>query len=86
LAGFANGGLVRAVSGAMHELPRFATGGMVDTGKLAGSGAGGHPLTLVIDGEKFSGMTAQDRTFEKLSKFATRRSIQSAGRKPLWVG
>lgn len=82
LAGFANGGLVRAIS---HGLPRFATGGMVETGKLAGA-QGGHPLTLVIDGEKFTGMTAQDKTFEKLSKFATRRSIQSAGRKPLWVG
>lgn len=85
LLGFANGGLVTAVSGAMSDFPRFATGGLVDTAGLGGV-KGSHPLTLVIDGEKFTGMSAEDRTFDKLQKFAVRRSIQSAGRKPLWVG
>ena len=84
LAGFANGGLVRAVSNGMH-IPAFATGGMVSTDGISGGQAAGHPLTLVIDGEKFTGMTAEDRTFDKLSRFAVRRTIQSAGRKALWT-
>lgn len=82
LAGFANGGFVRAI-GSLAPMPRFATGGLVDT-KLVG-GANGHPVTLNIGGEIFTGLVAEDKTFDRLQRFAVRRNIQSPGHKPQWV-
>lgn len=83
LSGFANGGLART-AGAMM-IPGFANGGLASFGDMAlASSSGGRPLVLNIDGESFSGLTADDRTAERLTRFANRRNIESAGRKPLW--
>lgn len=84
ITGFANGGAVSAASSLMG-VPGYATGGLVTADALAGGASKGRPLVLQIGDEMFTGMTAEDKTAEKLSRFATRRNIQSAGRKPSWV-
>lgn len=81
LAGFANGGMVRAMS---SSIPRFADGGMVHALSQASGGNKGN-LTLRIGDEVFTGITAEDRTFDKLSRFANRKAITTGGRKPGWV-
>ena len=81
LAGFADGGMVRAMG---DLVPRFASGGLVGDLGPAGGGSKGN-LTLVLDGQTFNGISAEDSTFQRLQKYAVRRNVQSAGRKPLWV-
>lgn len=85
LSGFADGGFVGAISRKM-EIPAFANGGMVQAIVGNQQSAGGRPFVLNINGERFDGLTAEDRTFDRLKTFAVKRTVQSAGRKPLWVG
>jgi phage-related protein len=78
---FAAGGIVHAAASAMlPPIPRFALGGPV----VAGAGVAGRPFTLQIGGEEFTGMTASQDTVEKLERFAVRKQVRSAGRKPTW--
>lgn len=84
VAGFANGGLVRSLA-ALAPVPGFANGGLVSAGDLAPAMAGGgRPFVLQIGDEVFTGLHAEDKTADKLSRYATRRSVHSAGRRPSW--
>lgn len=75
-------GLTRVVGNISPAIPRFAAGGLV----TAGAGGGGSsPLTIVMPGgERLTGMTASNNTVADLQRYATGRSISSAGRKPQW--
>lgn len=91
---FAAGGLVQSLSfdpaalrDAMQgiisfDAPRmqprmaYADGGMVR--------GGGNVLNLSIDGQRFEGLNADEDTFGALQKYAAKRSLRSAGRKPTW--
>lgn len=79
IAGFADGGMIRAASSAL--LPGFANGGLALADNIGG---GGRSFVLNIDGQTFDGLVAEDRTVAKLQQFATRRHVQSGGRKPAW--
>jgi len=81
---FALGGLVRAMDSVRPKSNHFADGGLADLASLGGASTG-RPFVLNIGGEVFSGLTAEDQTFDKLQRFAVRRHVQSAGRKPSWV-
>jgi len=83
--GFAGGGLVRALQSTL-AMPAFAAGGPVAVPVVANGSAGGRPFVLQIGNELFGGMTAEDDTVDRLQRFATRRGLSSAGRKPSWVG
>jgi phage-related protein len=77
---FADGGLVRVAQSFVPELPampRFATGGAVVAG-------GGRPMTLHIGDQAIPGLTANASAVTQLQKYAARKSVNSAGRKPLW--
>jgi methyl-accepting chemotaxis protein len=74
LQGFATGGLVGMPSLAPTPILSFADGGAVDTPRNA--------LTLVLDGESFGGLLAQDDVFEGLKKKAVKKSLSP--RKPNW--
>lgn len=72
-------------------LPAFASGGLVSISAPAPAFAGGapggvsgRPLTLVLDGEKFSGLIAPEAVAGKLAAFASGRKLKSAGGKPEW--
>ena len=75
--GMALGGLVSFDSRPMHPRMAYAEGGPISAGR-------GNTLNLAIDGQRFSGLRADDDTFDRLSKFASSRSLRSAGRKPTW--
>ncbi|WP_027521763.1 hypothetical protein [Bradyrhizobium sp. Ec3.3] len=80
--GFAGGGVVRAAASAMlPPVPRFAGGGPVIVGAGAG---GGNPFTLQIGNDVFTGLTATDDAVERLGRYAVRKQVSSAGRKPNW--
>lgn len=70
---FANGGLVTPMA-----MPRFASGGHVQRA--------GHTLNLTVGGETFGGLQMTDATADRLTKYAVRKQVASAGRKPSWVG
>lgn len=75
---FNTGGLVGSFAGAGAPV-RFAEGGL-------NGGNAGRPLTLVIGDQEFNGLTVQDDTANRMSRYASRRGIRSTGRKPLWFG
>lgn len=77
---FNMGGLVESMSSAL--MPRFADGGLV---AMAAPVGGGRPVNVTIGGEMFS-MNAPDDVAEKLVRYASRRRVASAGRKPSWYG
>jgi hypothetical protein len=73
------GGLVDALA-PMRAIPAYASGGAV---------AAGGPdsiINLTIGQESFFGLRAPEDTAAKLTKFARRKGVRSAGRKPAWVG
>jgi hypothetical protein len=77
--GFNMGGLVDALA-PMRAIPAYASGGAV---------AAGGPdsiINLTIGQESFFGLRAPEDTAAKLTKFARRKGVRSAGRKPAWVG
>jgi hypothetical protein len=78
--GFANGGLVSALSSAMPKAGRygFAHGGPARS-------SSGRPITLVLDGQSFN-MSAEQDVAESLVRYSTTRRVRSAGRKPAYVG
>lgn len=78
LPAFASGGLVTGLPG-FSSAPAFAGG-------AAMGGASGRPLTLVLDGETFSGLSAPEDVAGKLVSFAAGRKVRSAGKKPGWYG
>jgi tellurite resistance protein len=80
--GFAAGGLVRGASMLLPPLPRFAAGGPVLTG--AGNSGSGRPFSLHIGSDVFNGLTASEDTVDKLERYAVRKQMHSAGRKPNW--
>lgn len=76
IRGFAEGGLNSITS----PMPRVA---------FAGGSSGratSRPLTLVIGDQEFGGLTVEDNTAENMARYATRRGVRSAGRRPLWFG
>lgn len=76
--GFNAGGLV---SGLTSPMPRmaFAEGGLVNS-------KAGRPLILQIGDAEFEGIMVQDDTANKMARYAARRGVRSAGRKPGWFG
>jgi hypothetical protein len=75
--GFANGGLVSAMSPVIPAL-RFADGGLAQSG-----GVTGRPVNLNIGGEQFQ-MVSQGNTADRLQRFATGKRLRSTGRRPTW--
>jgi hypothetical protein len=69
--------------------PAFAMGGPVGIPvpalAAAASSASGRPVMLTLGSETFT-MTADDDVAEKLIRYASRRRVKSAGRKPSWYG
>lgn len=81
--GFSTGGLVNGLTrNLLGEMPRFASGGLVEVG--GPDGLGGRPLNLTIGNEVFEGLLAPEKVAEKLVAYANGRSTRSAGRKPAW--
>jgi hypothetical protein len=79
IPGFNMGGLVDALA-PMRAVPAYATGGPVATGGPDSI------INLTIGQESFFGLRAPEDTAAKLTKFARRKGVRSAGRKPAWVG
>lgn len=80
---------MRKLNAGLIDIPGLAGGGLVGPQlvpmpALAGGGPAGRPLTLVIDGETFAGLTAPSDVMEELTRFATNRALRSGGRKPSW--
>lgn len=81
---FNTGGLVSAMqSGLSSMTPSFSMPGVPDA---SGNGSSGRPLTLVLDGQSYTGLTAQEETARALEKLSTKATLRSAGRKPTWFG
>jgi hypothetical protein len=78
MQGFNMGGLVQSL-GALMPRTQFADGGLVSA-SLAG---GSRPVNINIGGETFA-MSASDDVVDRLQRFASAKSIRSAGRKPSW--
>lgn len=80
LPSFNTGGLVAGLTPSLPGVgaPAFADGGQVSSG-------GGRPLTLQLGNEIFEGLIAPESTADRLVRYAQRRNLQSAGRKPSWV-
>lgn len=74
------GGLVEGLTSQL--VPRFAEGGLVALPAAAG---GGRPINVTLGGETFA-MTAPDDVAEKLVRYASKRRVANAGRKPSWYG
>jgi len=68
-----------AVGALAPRTARFAQGGLVALPRV-----GGRPINLTIEGQRFEGLTVPEDTAESLVRFATRRQMSSAGRKPNW--
>lgn len=75
--GFNAGGLVGAMMQS-PSIPRFAEGGLNATPT--------RPLTLVIGDQEFAGLTVQDDTADNMARYAARRGVRQAGRRPVWFG
>jgi hypothetical protein len=79
------------------KVPRFALGGLIEAPRLAPAmaplrlAAGGPvtgrgtPLTLVLDGRRFEGLTAPEHVADSLKSHAISRQVASTGRKPSWL-
>jgi hypothetical protein len=78
LRGFAAGGLVAPMTGAAPAVA-FARSGNA-------AGGGGRPLVLQIGDQVFDGLTVQDNTADSMARYAQRRGVRSAGRRPMWFG
>ncbi len=68
--------------------PQFAMGGPVGIpvpAIVGGQGASGRPVMITLGEETFA-MTAENDVAEKLIRYASRRRVKSAGRKPSWYG
>jgi hypothetical protein len=76
--GFNMGGLVDALA-PMRAVPAYASGGSVRGGPES-------VLNLTIGTEAFFGLRAPEDTAAKLTKFARRKGVRAAGRKPSWYG
>lgn len=72
---FSMGGIVESLGSLMPGRTHFADGGIAVAG-------GGAPLTLVIDGKSFAGLTADRSAVDQLTKYSISRQLHSAGRKP----
>jgi hypothetical protein len=72
--GYALGGLIMPPP----MQPNFAAGGLVTSPRA------GNTLNLTIGDQTFEGLTADDDTMDRLTRFASRRQLSSAGRKPRW--
>lgn len=77
---FALGGLVDAVNTPLG----FAGGGPSIIAAGGSSGGGGRPLTLVLDGRQFGGLTGPSKTMRDLENHAKMRQLKSTGVKPSW--
>lgn len=82
-AGFALGGLAGSGVADRSLLPRSSV--RSPRAPLAAAG-GGHPLTLVLDGRSFGGMTATDDAVGELVQFARQTKMRSLGAKPSYYG
>jgi len=78
--GFNMGGLAHAASSFMPSVSRFADGGLATA--QAGSGSL-RPVNVNIGGESFPMMGGSD-VVGQLQRYASRKSLRSAGRKPTW--
>lgn len=78
LRGFSVGGLVDGLSRSL-AVPTFATGGLNLAPAMASRG---RPITLVLDGRSFGGLSASDDAAESLIRYARKRGLASAGRAP----
>lgn len=79
------------------KVPRFALGGLIEAPRLAPAmaplrlAAGGPvtsrgtPLTLVLDGRRFEGLSAPEHVADSLKSHAISRQVASTGRKPSWL-
>lgn len=77
-AAFASGGLAGSVAPALARAPiRRATGGSVTAPRR---------LDLVLDGQRFSGLSAPGDTAADLERYAARKRLASAGKRPSWEG
>lgn len=74
------GGLVDGLKAGL--VPGFAMGGLV---AVAAPSGGGRPINVTIGNDTFA-MSAPDDVADKLIKYASRRKVASAGRKPSWYG
>lgn len=79
LPSFNTGGFVAGLTPSLPSLsaPAFADGGLAS--------GGGRPLTLQLGNETFEGLIAPESTADRLVRYAQRRNLQSAGRKPSWL-
>lgn len=79
-AKFSLGGLASSVGNVMPSIPRFATGGAVQT-----SGGGDmRPFVLQIGDKAFTGLRAPASAVDELTRYATGKNMASAGRRPSW--
>lgn len=60
---------------------RFADGGLVGLPSGLAGAAGGRPLTLVLDGKTFGGLTGQADTISALEKYATLRQLSATSKR-----
>jgi hypothetical protein len=79
IKGFAQGGQVSLRSMVPFSPLAFARGGEVSTTSL-------RPLSVTIGGDTFDGMFAPEDVAEKFVRVATRRQVNSAGRRPAYWG
>lgn len=78
IRGFAEGGLNSALS--------MPAARVAFAGGSAGGSTNQRPLVLNIGDQEFTGLTVEDRTADNMARFAQRRGVRSAGRRPLWFG
>ena len=88
LRGFAGGGPVEALRARMTSVGssgfRIATAGLGGASANGGAGSARPSFDLVIDGQRFSGLSAANDTAAELQKLAMRKRVSSAGRAPNW--
>ena len=88
LRGFSGGGPVEALRASMTSVGssgfRIATAGLA--GANGGAASARPSFDLVIDGQRFSGLSAANDTAAELQKLAMRKRVSSAGRAPNWQG
>jgi hypothetical protein len=62
---------------ALPPIPRFAGGGFIDPRPQAAL----RPLTLVIDGQRIAGLSANEEAFDRLQRLAALKRVRLAGRR-----
>lgn len=78
---FNMGGLVDAMQ--MPLVPHLAAGGLISNNV---TGSHGRPIILNIGDESFSLIALEQNTADRLGRYATKRRLGSAGRKPSYYG